>query len=277
LSFWRRNRGFITFSLALAILISFLGAYAGQRSDQSGLEGFIMRIFAPLQRWSSYIVQQIRGFGDDLAGLFSLQARNAELQARLDALEMQFNLLVEVQRENLRLKELLGYRESRPELALQLAKVIGTSTTPWHQELLIDQGSEDGVEVNMPVITHRGFVGRVYEVGPTSSKVVLITDPRGPVAAQVQETRVRGTAEADPGAPGMLRLIRLARDADVRVGHLVVTAGTGALPTPPGIVIGEITQVTPTADGLQLIATIKPAVNFSVVEEVLLVTSLGGR
>ncbi|NLY53349.1 MAG: rod shape-determining protein MreC [Firmicutes bacterium] len=276
-SFWRRNKGFIVFSLILAVLIGFFSHTARQRVEPTSLERLIIRALAPFMRASNAVVQHINAFIEDLRGLLSLRARNYELEAKYAALQMQMNLLVEAERENQRLRELLGYKEANPSMTLKLAKVISISQNPWQQELVIDQGSQHGVQVNTPVITHQGFVGRVYEVAPTSSKVVLIIDPRGPVAAQVQETRVRGTLEADPNRPGMLRLIRLPHDANVQVGHTIITAGTAALNLPKGILIGHVEEVAPTPDGLQLVASVRPVVGFNALEDVLLVFNTGGR
>ncbi len=248
---------------------------ASQRTNPSRLEGLITQGVAPFSRAGSVVVQRIKGFIDDLQGLLALRARNYELESKLAALEMQQNLLVEAERENQRLRELLHYQEANPTLALQLAKVISVGQSPWQQEMIIDQGSQHGVKVNTPVITHQGFVGRVYEVLPTTSKVVLIIDGRGPVAAQVQETRVRGTLEADPNNPGMLRLIRLSRDADVQPGHAIITAGTAALDLPKGLLVGYVDSVAPTADGLQLEASVRPVVDFDSLEDVLLVLNAG--
>ncbi|HBK84880.1 MAG TPA: rod shape-determining protein MreC [Firmicutes bacterium] len=274
-SFWRRNKGFVVFSLILVVLIGFASHTAGQRVYPSRLEGIIMQGLAPFSRASTVLVQRINGFVHNLRGLFVLRARNFELESKLAALQMQANLLVESERENQRLRDLLDYKEANPTLALKLAKVINIGQNPWQQELVIDQGSKHGVKINTPVITHQGFVGRVYEVLPTCSKVVLVIDSRGPIAAQVQETRVRGTLEADPDRPGMLRLIRLSREAAVQPGYAIITAGTAALNLPKGILVGYVESVEPTADGLQLEASVRPVVGFDSLEDVLLVLNAG--
>lgn len=276
-SFWRKNKGFIVFSLVLVLLIGYTSYNARQRDSQGWLEQQVNRLLAPLEKGASFVVQSIRGFFQGFGELLSLRATNAELRAELSALQMQINLLSETERENQRLRELLAYRVQNPQLTMQMAKVIAISSNPWQEELVIDQGTADGLKNDMAVVTHLGFVGRIYEVGQTSSKVVLISDARGPVAGQVQETRVRGTVEADPTNPGWLRMIRLPRDADVQSGHRVVTAGTGSLALPAGLVIGEITAVEPTPDGLQLLAHIRPNIDFDSLENVLVVTSPGGR
>lgn len=275
LSFWRRNRGFIVFSLILIVLIGSASYIASQRTNPSRLERLLMQALTPVSRASSALVQRINAFMRDLRELLTLRAKNYELEARIAAFEMQRNLMVEAERENQRLRQLLNYQDANPTLAFQLAKVIGVGQNPWQQDLIIDQGSVHGVTVNTPVVTHQGFVGRVYETSETSSKVVLVIDARGPIAAQVQETRTRGTLEADPNNPGMLRLIRLSRDAAVQPGHAIITAGTGALNLPQGILVGYVETVEPTEDGLQLVAAVRPAVNFAALEDVLLIVAGG--
>ena len=271
MSFWRKNKGFIIFSLLLVLLIGFTSYNARQRVSQSWPEKLVLRLMSPLEQGSSYVVQRVNGFFRGFGELLSLRARNAELQTEVDSLRMQFNLLTETQRENQRLKQLLSYKQQNPTLSLQLAKVIAISDNPWQQELVIDQGSNNGLQNDMPIITNQGFVGRIYEAGPTTSKVVLISDARGPVAGRVQETRVMGTVEADPAKPGWLRMIRLPREASILPGYQVVTAGTGSLALPAGLIIGQVVSTEPTPDGLQLIAHVKPAVNFNILENILIV------
>lgn len=276
-SFWRKNKGFIIFSLLLVLLIGYTSYNARQRDSQSWFEQQITRLLSPLEQGSSFVVQSIKSFFQSFEEILSLRSTNAELQAELSALQMQLNLMSETERENQRLRQLLAYRVQNPQLTSQMAKVIAISDNPWQQELVIDLGIADGMRNDLAVITHQGFVGRIYEVSQTSSKVVLIIDARGPVAGQVQETRVRGTVEADPSNPGWLRMIRLPRDADVKPGHRVVTAGTGSLALPAGLVIGEVTTTEPTPDGLQLMAHIRPAIDFNSLEDVLVVSGTGGR
>lgn len=259
------------------LLIGFTSYYARQRDDISWLEEQILRLLSPLERGSSFVVQSVRGFWTDLGQLLSLRTINAELQAEVAALKMQLNMLVEAERENQRLRQLLSYQVQNPTLTMQMAQVIAISDNPWQQELVIDQGTVDGLGNDMAVVTHQGFVGRIYEAGERTSKVVLISDARGPVAGQVQETRVRGTVEADPTDPQWLRMIRLPRDAAISPGDRVITAGSGALAMPAGLVIGEVVSIEPTPDGLQLIAQIQSTIDFNSLENVLVVTGMEGR
>lgn len=274
-SFWSKNKGFIIFSLLLVLLIGFTSYNARQRVSQTWPEKLVLRLMSPLEHGSSFAVARVNGFFKGVGELLSLRAKNAELQADLDSLRMQYNLLSETQRENQRLKQLLSYQEQNPTLSVKLARVIAISDNPWQQELVIDQGSDQGLRNDMPIITSSGFVGRIYEVDATTSKVVLISDARGPVAGQVQETRVRGTVEADPTKPGWLRMIRLPRDANILPGYQVITAGSGSLALPAGLIIGQVVSTEPTPDGLQLIAHVKPVVNFNSLEDILVVTGQG--
>lgn len=276
-AFWKRNRGIIAFSLLAVVLLGFVAHNARQREQHSLVEEYVMRAVAPIEKGVSSLVRSIGGVFSGFRELLHIRAENQRLRSELLALQSQFNLLVETERENLRLRQLLEYRQQNPQLKAMLAKVIGTSSNPLQQEIVLDRGAQHGVAINMPVITHEGFVGRVFEVAKDSCKVLLVLDPRGPVVAQVQETRARGTIEVHPQIPGMLRLIRLPREADVQEGYTVITAGTGGLSLPKGVIIGQVENASPSPDGLQLVATVRPSVNFNRLEEVLIVTQAGGR
>ena len=151
-----------------------------------------------------------------------------------------------------------------------MGKVISRGLTLWHNEIIIDRGSRNGIAVNDPVVTYSGAVGRITEVSDFTAKVLLITDPRSGLAAVVQDSRDGAIAEGDPSVPDMIRLTRLPRDFRVAVGDLVVTSGLGGVfPREHSFVIGTVSEIFISSDGLLKYARIMPAVDFARLEEVL--------
>ena len=241
--------------------------------DQVGttlLEQGIRRAVAPLQRATAFVVSQGQGVGKFISDFFSARTENELLKAELENLRFQFNNLVEASLEVKRLQVLLDYKSSQPELDLVMAKVISQGLTTWHNEIIIDIGSSSGVALNDPVVTYSGAVGHVIELSHTTAKVLLITDPRSGLAAVVQDSRDGAIAEGDPSLPGMIRLTRLPRDFLVAEGDLVVTSGMGRVfPREHSFVIGTVSEIFISNDGLLKYARIIPAADLARLEEVL--------
>lgn len=102
--------------------------------------------------------------------------------------------------ENIRLRELAGFRQGYKQFTLLGASVIDRDYGSWSDTMVIDRGTDSGIAKYMPVIVPGGLVGFVSDVYLNSARVQLITDPRTSVGAVVQRpgsrvaSIVRGTA-----------------------------------------------------------------------------------
>lgn len=189
------------------------------------------------------------------------------LKKEIDFLNYKINSLQECSLENLRLKEILNLK-NKSAFKVIASQVIGRPADSWSLALIIDKGSNHGITYGMSVINYLGLVGKVIQVFPTTSKVMLLADPNLRVAARVQRSRQEGLVCGTFGANLIMRY--LPYDADVEVGDIIVTSGLDNF-YPKGILIGKVIEVCKEFSGLSKYALIKPAVNFSTVEEVLVV------
>ncbi|KAF0197718.1 MAG: rod shape-determining protein MreC [Bacillota bacterium] len=270
MGFWGRNRQAITLVLTVFLLTGLLSFSARDQVGATLLEQGIRSAVAPLQRATAFVVSQGRDVGKFISDLVSAQAENERLKAELENLKFQFNNLVEASLEVERLQILLDYKIDQPGLNLVMGKVISRGLTSWQSEIIIDIGSLSDIAINDPVVTYSGAVGRITEVSASTAKALLITDPRSGLAAVVQDSRDGAVAEGDPSVPGMIRLTRLPRDFRVAVGDLVVTSGLGGVfPREHSFVIGTVSEIFISSDGLLKYARITPAVDFARLEEVL--------
>lgn len=171
--------------------------------------------------------------------------------------------------ENERLKDLLRFKGSAP-WKLIAAQVIARETSLWSRSLLVDKGKEDGLRVGQAVITPTGLVGRVGEVGPSVSRILLVNDPHFRAAAIVSESRLSGLLVGK--SSGGCWLTYLPREAKLKAGDSVVTAG-GKSFAPAGIPIGVIQQAgeAPADSELFRSVPVRLVVNLSQLEEVLLI------
>jgi len=191
---------------------------------------------------------------------YMLKEKVAELEARIADLN-------EVEKENQRLRELLDFKK-RKGLSTISAQVIGRDSSIWSDTAIIDKGSKNGIFINMAVITNEGLVGRVVEVGPTLSRVMLITDPDSKVGGVLSQSRDLGIIEGT--IRNLLRMRYLNIDAQVAEGDTVVTSGLGKI-FPKGVLIGQVVKIEMDKTRLYKYAYIKPAVNLGRIEEVLCV------
>jgi rod shape-determining protein MreC len=200
----------------------------------------------------------------------ALRQRNAELEAQIAQLQRQVVELQESQAELKLTSALLNYARSQPENSYRGATVIGRDTSPFLNYIMIDQGTDNGVARDMPVITDQGLVGTVVLTTCCGSTVRLITDPDSAVSARLQESRDEGSAVGRFG--GGLELQYLSQQAQVRPGDLVLTSGLGAV-FPPGLVLGSVSAVQRQDYEVLQKASLTPAVDFNRLEIVLVITN----
>ena len=174
-----------------------------------------------------------------------------------------------LERENARLRQLLGWQAQQPH-NYKLANVVLRDPSNWWRSIQIDLGSRDSMSLNLPVLSPEGaLVGRISSVGLTRSQVVLLGDPNCHVAALVEnESRDNGVIGASgPVDSGFVELGYLSRNADLKPGQLVRTSGLGGI-FPKGILVGQIVDDQPIEYGFGAVARVKLAANLNALEEV---------
>jgi len=157
---------------------------------------------------------------------------------------------------------------SNQNYASIVANVIGRDPSNWNASLIIDKGHAEGMVVGQPVVSPLGVVGRIFEVGHNTSKVILLSDPSFAVAAVVQRSRENGLLTGT--LQGVLRLQYLTDNADVKVGDAVVTSRLSTA-FPEGILIGQITDVQASVNSHTVECLVDPAVDLSELEEVIVI------
>jgi rod shape-determining protein MreC len=212
-----------------------------------------------------------RRFGavwDRYVALGRVQEENEQLRREIEFLRGQAADLREMAAANQRLAGLLRFQEQSPSRTVA-ARVIGRDATNWYQGVVLDKGEEDGVQAEMGVVTLSGAVGRVVKTRGSSSVVLLITDPNNAVTSLIQRTRDEGIIEGTFDGKARMKYIPLL--STVRVGDPVVTSGlTGGFPK--GVPVGTIMSIQKDEGGLFQTAEVQPEVDFTKLEEVLVVT-----
>lgn len=224
-----------------------------------------------------YGVSRAAWFGENSIGMVQQIFTNwkdlEELKRENESLKAEQNWYSEVLAENIRLRNLLKFKQGYTSYNMVGASVIERDYGGWTHTMVIDRGEDSGIKKYMPVIIPSGLVGFVSEVYMNSSRVQLLLDPRTTVGGIVQRpaSRVVSMVSGNSGNPGLLSFMSLPKESDVIKGDIIVTSGYGGV-YPKGLVIGTVEQVDVDSEGGTQSAEIRPAADFAHMEEVFIIT-----
>jgi rod shape-determining protein MreC len=256
---------FLAAMFAHVILIS---AQVNSRKGVPVLEEVTFGTFSEVQRGLFSGISVIRNVWDGYVGLRNVRSENEQLKQQLAVAEVELQQQRALADRSRGLEQLLDLRD-RVTLKTAAAEIIAVGSTPEFQTVTIDRGSRDGLARDMAVIAPAGVVGRVVLPSPRNAKVQLLIDRNAAAGALIERSRAQGVVIG--GGDSRLRLEYVSEVADVAEGDAVVTSGIDGI-YPKGLVIGKVTGVERSGGAYRLI-TVEPAVNFSSLEEVLVVLS----
>ena len=200
---------------------------------------------------------------------------NEELQNTIDTLTEQNNILIQNQSELTRLQELYKLDENYSDYKKVGARVISNNGTNWFSDFTIDKGKKDGIKKNCNVLAGSGLVGIVTEVGPHYARVRSIIDDESNISAMLLSTSdtcvVRGDLKQMEN--GRIRFEKLANnDNKIEVGEQVVTSHVSDRFL-QGLFVGYVSEVKVDSNNLTRSGYITPAVDFTKLQEVLVITT----
>lgn len=252
--------------LCLVLLaLSFTTVKTRVAPDISWLESAALSVIMPVQRLLVSAAQQVRGFWDGYLQLMQVRQDNVRLQRQVEELQGQLTHYQEAYFQQQRLRELLGFRALQFPRAL-VAEVVGIDPSAWAEVITINKGSRAGLRKDVPVATHHGLVGRTVEVVPNYASVLLLTDRRSAVDVLIQRSRARGIVVGKSRRLCELRYVDL--HVDIQVGDTIVSSGVGEV-YPKGLFIGTVAAVHQRPQGLFHEVDVRPAVDLTKLEEVL--------
>ncbi|HEV8394489.1 MAG TPA: rod shape-determining protein MreC [Vicinamibacterales bacterium] len=256
---------FMTVTVAHLILIS---AQVTSKRGVPLLEEVIFGAMAEVQRVATGGIGEARGVWQNYVNLREIGRENDTLKQRVSQLEVALQRERAMAGQTRVLQELLDLKKETP-LATTPAAVIASGASPDFRTMTLDKGSSQGLAADMAVIAPAGIVGRVVLPTPRAAKVQLIIDRNAAVAGLVERTRAQGVV-VGTGSDRM-RFEYVPGTADLKTGDRVVTSGIDGI-YPKGFVIGQIESIERSAGEFSTVL-IRPAVNLSALETVLVVTS----
>jgi rod shape-determining protein MreC len=237
--------------LALLIIGSFVLLTITYGSGSNALQRGVSTIFSPVQGVADGALKPARDLVNWFDQTFDARGRNSRLRDELQKARKASVGASAALAENAQLRKLLqldrgGAIPSGYEPVT--GRVIARSPTVWFSDVTIDAGSDEGVEVNDPVVNGDGLVGTVAAVTAGSAQVTLIADHSSAVSAKVVPVAVQGVIRPNVGDPGDLILDFIDSSKHVHKGQDVVTAGWRGQDIesrfPPNLPIGEVTTAS---------------------------------
>ena len=270
----RRYRDFAIVLLALAVPFWFLRASMRDPRNVTGPDRVIVRLAAPVQWGAAAVARMMSNIWGEYIYLFDVQEDNRNLASQNARLRERVRKLEGLEEENRRLRRLLELKQNLRADVVS-AQVIGKNTNEFFRVLRVtlDRETRENLPANLPVLAQDGVVGTTLKTAGDHVDVRLVVDAGSGVDVIVQRTGargfVRGTGDENKYA---CSVEYVQRTDEVEVGDLLVTSGVGRR-FPKGIPVGTVTQVVKRDFGIyqQVVAT--PAVDFSRLEEVLIVMS----
>ncbi len=172
-----------------------------------------------------------------------LSSTKAERLSDAKMLELQARL-VELESQNQKLKQLLGYVKSAPQAAEQgraiASPVVGRSADHWWQQITLGRGSNAGIEVGFIVSAPGGLVGRIISVTPNTSRVLLISDRTSSVGVTISRSRHMGFLRGQSASLAVMQFFD--KVPDVRRGDIVATSPYSQI-FPSGLPVGRVESI----------------------------------
>ena len=260
-----RHRPLALLAAAVLAQVLLLAFQIKREHDVRLIRYWTAAVVMPVERAGTWTLSKVGGMWTGYIGLRGTRAENARLHGEVDQLRLRNRELEGQAAEAQRLSVLLNFRDAHPEAQMLAAQVIGASADPASHTLFINRGERDHVRRNLAVITPDGIVGKIVEVFPATSQVLLINDKDSGAGALLADTRahgvVKGSGDPDP------RLEYVVNDEPIHVGEMILTSGEDRI-FPKDLLIGTVASAKP-GNPFQTIH-IEPAAHLDRLEEVII-------
>jgi len=212
---------------------------------QRKIRTVVQSIAYPIQRGASTIGNLFGGWFGGIGELRRASVENQKLRAQVEQMQTELRDTRQKAAQTDRLEKLLNLTQQSSYQTVT-AQVIARDPSVWFDSLSIDKGRWAGVEINMPVVTSDGIVGRVVSTGPLNSQVMLVTDEKsgaGAIVGQLGTSNAMGSIKG-MGENGLLDMRYVSSLEKVQMGDTVYTTGQDGV-YPAGLTVGQVVEIHP--------------------------------
>lgn len=229
------SRLLIVVVLSLGLLISdgLYGVFKPVRS-------LLITIVSPVQYIASLPAVMLDASSDRIISQEQLIAENDKLVQQLVALQADNQRYQSLLAENEQLRKLLG-APLQNDLPKTVAELMAVDNNPYSLQVLINQGSLNGVFNAQPVIDDQGVVGQIVDVAQTTARVLLVSDLSHAIPVRILRNNLRLIANGS-GELNLLNIKHVSHSADIAEGDILVTSGLGNV-FPEGYPVAVVSQI----------------------------------
>ena len=264
-----RAKWILYLSILLSIIL--LSFTIGKGREWNPAEKLAIEIAAPFNKIFVGTISAVSDIWKSYFFLVETRQENLRLKKKIDLLEIENSRYQELLLAIQRLQQLLNFQKNTKENYLP-ARVIGWSPSVLFKSIIIGSGENDGLKVNMPVVNSTGVVGKTVSVSPNYAQVLLVTDQNSAIDGLVQRSRCRGMLKGRGFSECSFDYVIKA--CDIKVGDAIVTSGLGGV-FPKGLYLGTVKKIDDFPEKLFKKVTVVTAVDFSKLEEVLVILRSG--
>jgi rod shape-determining protein MreC len=263
----RERAGYLFLAVAVGHIV-LISAQVNSRSGIPLLQAVVFGAFSQVQHAAAGMVGSGQAIWRNYVDLRNVRTENVDLRRRVAELQVKLQQQRSQVEATARLQRLLDLREASG-LVTTGAQVIAGSATPDFRTVTIDKGRRDGLRAYTAVLAAAGIVGCVVTPSRGTARVQLLVDRNAAIAGLIERSRAQGIVLGT--GEDLLRMEYLATTADIRQGDVVVSSGIDGI-YPKGFTIGRVERVERLGTAMKA-AYVRPAVDFSALEEVLVVQS----
>lgn len=263
--------------LALLTGIMLYSLKSGAHTDY--LTRLMQSITAPARKASSAITGEVNEKLDTYFESKAYRDENARLRKEIAALNEQLIGYDDAMEELEALRDQLGIKQKHRDFVLsEPCRVLMPVANDLARSFLIDQGEEDGITLDAPVICEEGLIGVVTELSPHYATVTTMLSPELSIGAVILQTGDSGIVEGDLrySVNDRAKMMYIDEHSTAKEGDLIITAGTTGL-FPYGLQVGSITEVGLEESGLARYAILAPSVDYSALESVTVLLDFEGK
>ena len=188
------------------------------------LHSFTLTVLKPALIAGDAAAGTVTGTRDFFVRIWKAFQSQEAYERRINELENQVRGLEEAGKENERLMKIFDFRKTLPGKTVT-ARIIGWDLSPWRKTVILDKGSKQGIRKDMAVVVPEGLAGHVFETGPETSRVILLTDPDSRISSVADQSRAQGVVTGE--GTSRLKMAYLELESHVAVEETVLTSGSG--------------------------------------------------
>ena len=264
---------FFLICLCIALVLTIVPSVFSIMGYRSLAKNIVGTVTMPVRWVVTTVGNAFEGFGKYFGNMKALNEENEALIEENEALKEQLKDAELLEKENERLRDYLDMKNQYPSFAFEEGMVISHSSGNYITNFTLNRGTLHGIAKGMPVVTKDGIVGYVVEVGLNWCMVSTLIETATSVGAYIPRSEVVGIVSGDYSMrqQGTCKIGYIDAAADVVVGDTVYSSGTGAV-YPADLKIGTVTAIEVDEYNRTLVATVTPAVDFSSLKWVMVIT-----